>query len=43
MAKQGGGGGQNSIDPADVLVENEMLRCEMQKMHEKLKYMEKVR
>jgi hypothetical protein len=31
-----------SIDPADVLVENEMLRAEMQKMHDKMKMMEKV-
>ena len=32
----------DSLDPADVLVENEMLRSELQKMHEKMKAMEKV-
>lgn len=32
----------DSIDPADVLVENEMLRSELQKMHEKMKQMEKI-
>ena len=36
------GGKSDSIDPADVLVENEMLRSELQKMHEKMKQMEKV-
>lgn len=33
---------KGSIDPADVLVENEMLRSELQKMKEKMAQMEKV-
>lgn len=35
-------GVKGSIDPADVLVENEMLRSELQKMKEKMAQMEKV-